>query len=185
MARYGDAPVLGLMADRYAKGLAEDIERGLGGPPVNDVAARYEEDKGKVPGEEAVRSQDNKNQAAVQHKQNEAGVNTNTGPVNNVSGNVQHMLGDADTQINLGNSSIDREGKPIQDAAVNNTDPSKGSNLLRATANALPSVLGSDAAALVDKTVGLPRARMRHRQSQTRTPARSVKISWVRRLTLD
>ena len=157
MARYGDAPVLGLMADRYAKGLAEDIERGLGGPPVNDVAARYEEDKGKVPGEEAVRSQDNKNQAAVQHKQNEAGVNTNTGPVNNVSGNVQHMLGDADTQINLGNSSIDSEGKPIQDAAVNNTDPSKGSNLLRATANALPSVLGSDAAALVDKTVGLPK----------------------------
>lgn len=156
MERYGDGEVVENMADRYSKERAEKIEKDLGATPVNNVEAQHTTDIAAVPSADAVTQQHAKDQAGVKAQQNVAGVNPDKAPENKVSGNVQRMLGDADRKINLGSSNIDTEGKPLDNKATNNTDPSKGSNLLVATVNALPSVLGSDATKLLDRAGAIP-----------------------------
>jgi len=133
--------------------LVPEIEKTMPAP-TSGVAAQHEQNKVSVPGTEAAAAFDAKNKKEVGGLQAAAGVNPGTAPANNVTGQVQAMTGQATASIGAGKGEVHKDGEPIRINAENSTDPTKGSNLGRAAANALPVVLGSDATKLADR-VGL------------------------------
>lgn len=124
--------------------------------PENTVAAQHQEDLQKVPAAGTVTAFNNQNTAEVKAKQNAAGVNPNTGPKNDVAPHVNAALQNADKTIKDGTTHVDEKGKPIKDHAEQVTNPANGSNLANAAANAIPSVLNSDAAKLLDRAGAIP-----------------------------
>jgi len=135
--------------------LVPEIEKTMPAP-TNGVAAQHEQNQATVPGTQAVSAFDAKNNKEVGGLQATAGVIPGTAPANNVAGQVQAMTGQATAAIGAGKGEVHKEGEPIKTRAENSTDPTKGSNLGRAAANALPVALGSDATKLADRAGLIP-----------------------------
>jgi len=135
--------------------LVPEIEKTMPAP-TNGVAAQHEQNQATVPGTQAVSAFDAKNNKEVGRLQATAGVAPGTAPANNVTGQVQAMTGQATASIGAGKGEVHKDGEPLKTNAENSTDPTKGSNLGRAAANALPVALGSDATKLADRAGLIP-----------------------------
>lgn len=135
--------------------LVPEIEKTMPAP-TSGVEAQHEQNRASVPGTQAVSAFDAKNNKEVRGLQATAGVIPGTAPANNVAGQVQAMTGQATAAIGAGKGEVHKEGEPIKTRAENSTDPTKGSNLGRAAANALPIALGSDATKLADRAGLIP-----------------------------
>jgi conjugal transfer mating pair stabilization protein TraG len=118
--------------------------------PTNNVEAQHNANKKAIPGTDDVTAFNASNQAAVATQQGNAGVTVGKGPKDTVSPAVTAMLGAADKQIDLGNSGIQAEGKPLKDSVTQNTDPTRQNNLGLATQNAVASVAPEGTMKLMD-----------------------------------
>lgn len=152
MSRRGD---LGEYAQKFTdQVLVPEIESKIP-TPTNNVAAQHEANKGTIPTTEDVTAFNASNQKAVETKQGNAGVTIGKGPKDTVSPEVSRLLGAADRSINLGNSEITSEGKPIKDSVTQNTDPTRQNNIGLASQNAAASVLPDGTMKLLDAVGGV------------------------------
>ncbi len=147
---------IGKYAQRFSdERLAPEIEKNIPAP-TNTVGAQHAKDVDGIPtaGEQQAAFK-NQNDSDVTAAQNKAGVNPNTKPVDNVTPQVNSALDNAGKQIHDGQSEVKAEGDPLKQSVTQNTDPTHGSNALRAATNAVPAALGSDSTKLLDRA-GVP-----------------------------
>ncbi|MDP2762063.1 MAG: conjugal transfer protein TraG N-terminal domain-containing protein, partial [Sideroxyarcus sp.] len=147
MARRND---LGDYAQKFTdQVLVPEIESKIPAP-TNNVAAQHDANKAAIPGTDDVTAFNASNQADVKTQQANAGVNPNKGPKDAVSGDASRLLGTADRSINLGNSGITSEGKPLKDSVTQSTDPTRQNNIGLALQNGAASVLPEGTMKLID-----------------------------------
>jgi conjugal transfer mating pair stabilization protein TraG len=122
--------------------------------PTNNIAAKHDQNIGKVgkPGE--VLTTHSNNMGAVKDKQDKAGVTIGKGPVDTVSPAADQLLDRATQQVNLANSGITAGGQPLKDSVTANTDPTRQNNMGLAAQNAAASVLPEGTMKIMD-SVGL------------------------------
>lgn len=119
--------------------------------PTNNMATQFVTNKAAVPGADTITPVHQQNDAVVMSAANRSGVNPNTGPANNVSGQVKAMTGQAKGDIRSGKVGVIGEGAPIQGKAERATDPTGQHNIALATQNATAEIMPEGTMKLLDK----------------------------------
>ena len=140
--------------DKYAQQfvdqkLAPEIEANIPSP-TNNVAAQSDLNREsiKTPTENQADFKHGNDQA-VARLQGSAGVNPDAPVVDNTTPKADAAITKAGGQITQGQADIKAKGDPLKQGVINDTDPTHGSNALRAATNAVPAVLGDSSNKLV------------------------------------